>query len=74
MLLTRLDVLCAILGLGQFGVGVFVLIAFLSQSIVDRDVGKIVDYAEKALSPNLWYVDIYVVICFYILSFYLHSK
>ena len=54
MLLTRLNVLCAILGFGQFGVGVFILIAFLSQSIVDRDIVKIVDYAEKALAPNLW--------------------
>ena len=63
MLLTRLNVLCAIFSLGQFGVGVFILIAFLSQSIVDRDMGRIVDYAQKALTPNLWYVVLVLPVC-----------
>ena len=55
--LTRLNVLCAVFALWQFGVGIFILVVFLSTSVVDRnlDAGtKYTTYYKEALTPNLW--------------------
>ena len=56
--LTRLNVLCAIFALWQFGVGIFILVVFLSSTVVDRGLGEGTtfyrDYYNEALTPNLW--------------------
>jgi len=55
--LTRLNVLCIFFALWQFGVGIFVLVAFLSDTIVDRNLGEEISYRtyyREALTPNLW--------------------
>jgi len=54
MLLTRLNVLCAIFSLAQFAVGVFILIVFLSESVADRGVNDNDNFVGEALTPNLW--------------------
>jgi hypothetical protein len=55
--LTRLNVLCIFFALWQFGVGIFIMVVFLSNRIVDRNLGEGVsyrDYYKEALTPNLW--------------------
>jgi len=55
--LTRLNVLCAVFALWQFGVGIFILVVFLSTSVVDRNLEpgtKYTQYYKEALTPNLW--------------------
>ena len=54
MLLMRLNVLCAFFSLCQFGVGVFIMIVFLSDLVVDRGVEYGGDFVNEALTPNLW--------------------
>jgi len=55
--LTRLNILCIFFALWQFGVGIFILVVFLSNKIVDRNLGDGVPYRtfyKEALTPNLW--------------------
>jgi len=55
--LTRLNVICAVFALWQFGVGIFIMVVFLSTSVVDRNVlpGTVYrEYYKEALTPNLW--------------------
>ena len=54
MNLTRLNMLCAFFSLAQFGVGMFILIVFLSETIVERSVEKSENFVGEALTPNLW--------------------
>ncbi len=57
--LIKLNFLCAIIGLWQFSVGIFIVVIFLSDDIVDRNHKEDVPYRQhykEALSPNLWMV------------------
>lgn len=55
--LIKLNYLCATIALWQFGVGIFILIIFLSNDIVERNLDEGVPYRQyykEALTPNLW--------------------
>ena len=55
--LIKLNYLCAMFALWQFGVGIFILFVFLSNSIVDRNLNEDLPYSQyamEALTPNLW--------------------
>ena len=54
MLLTRLNILCAIMSLAQFVMGLIIIILFLSDAVVDRELGEEDNIVKEALSPNLW--------------------
>jgi len=58
MILTRLNMLSAVFALWQLGVGIFIMIVFLSDNVAER-VGAVSAQSKyrEALSPNLWMVS-----------------